>query len=67
MSDERGETINLAYIGRSLQRLTSEVAGLRDDIKVLTAIMLNYEQTSMQVLEQMTAMAAHNARIIERL
>jgi hypothetical protein len=29
MSDER---INLAYIGRALQRLANEVASLRDDM-----------------------------------
>jgi hypothetical protein len=36
MSDERGETIDLAFIGRALQRLRIEVASLRDDMNVLT-------------------------------
>ncbi len=67
MSDERGETIDLAYIGRALQRLTSEVASLRDDMRVLTAIVLRHEETLIRVLEQMTAMVAQNARIVDRL
>ena len=74
MSDERGHTIDLAYIGRTLQRLTSEVASLRDDMKVLTAIVLRHE-TMMQrldetlngILAQITAMVAQNARVVDRL
>jgi hypothetical protein len=40
---------------------------LRDDIKVLTAIVLRHEETLIRVLEQMTAMVAQNARIVDRL
>ena len=64
MSEERGETVDLAYIGRALQRLTTEVASLRDDMRVLTAIVLRHEETLMRVLEQITAMVAQNARIV---
>jgi len=67
MSDERGETIDLAYIGRALQRLTTEVASLREDMNVLTAIVLRHEETLIRVLEQITAMVAQNARIVDRL
>jgi hypothetical protein len=66
MSEERGEIVDLAYIGRSLQRLTSEVASLRDDMKVLTAIVLRHEETLIRILEQLTAMVAQNARIVDR-
>lgn len=39
MSDERDEAVgDLAYIGQALQRLIGEVASLRDDMHVLTAI-----------------------------
>lgn len=74
MSDERGETVDLAYIGRALQRLTSEVASLRDDMQVLTAIALRHETMLMRldetlngVLQQITAMVAQNARVVDRL
>lgn len=74
MGGEPGETIDLAYIGRALQRLTTEVASLRDDMRVLTAIVLRHEtalirldETVNGVLEQMRAMVGQNARIVDRL
>lgn len=67
MSGERGETVDLAYIGRALQRLTTEVASLRDDMGVLTAIVLRHEETLIRMLEQITAMVAQNRRIVDRL
>ena len=39
LSDDIGEpVVDLAFIGQALQRLTGEVASLRDDTRVLTAI-----------------------------
>jgi len=67
MSEEPREIVDLAYIGRALQRLTTEVASLRDDMKVLTTIVLRHEETLIRVLEQITAMVAQNARIVDRL
>jgi hypothetical protein len=40
---------------------------LRDDIKVLSAIVLRHEETLIRTLEQMTAMVAQNARVVDRL
>lgn len=57
----------MAYIDRALHRLTTEVASLRDDMKVLTAIVLRHEETLIRVLEQITMMVAQNARIADRL
>jgi hypothetical protein len=67
MSDERPETVDLAYLGRALQRLTTEVGSLRDDMRVLTTIVLRHEETLIRILEQITAMVAQNARIVDRL
>jgi hypothetical protein len=65
MSDRK--TIDSAYISRSMDRRTTEVAGLRDDMKELTAIVLRHEETMIRVLEQITAMVSQNARIVDRL
>ena len=74
MSDERGDSVDLAYIGRALQRLTTEVASLRDDMKVLTAIVLRHEtmlirldETMNATFQQITAMVSQNQRITDRL
>ena len=56
MSDEHGETIDLAYIGRALQKLTSDVASMRDDIQVLTAIVLRVDNGQGRMLEEIRAM-----------
>jgi hypothetical protein len=67
VSEEHGATVDLAYIGQTLQRLTNEVASLRDDMKVLTAIVLRHEETMIRILDQLTAMVGQNARIVDRL
>jgi hypothetical protein len=74
MSEERGDTIDLAHIGRALQRLTTEVASLRDDMMMLTAIVLRHEtmllrldETINAMLQQITAMVAQNQRTTDRL
>jgi hypothetical protein len=37
MSDDRIGPVDLAYIGRTLQRLTTDVAAMRDEMRVQTA------------------------------
>jgi hypothetical protein len=61
------ETITLEFLAALQRRILDEIAFLRDDIKVLTAIVLRHEETLIRVLEQMTAMVAQNARIVDRL
>jgi hypothetical protein len=61
------ETVTLEFLAAQQRRILDEIAFLRDDIKVLTAIVLRHKETLIRVLEQMTAMVAQNARILDRL
>jgi hypothetical protein len=67
MSEENRETIDLAYSGRALQRLTNQVAGMQEQMNVQTAVILRHEETLKGILEQITAMVRQNARIVDRL
>jgi hypothetical protein len=61
------ETVTLEFLAAQQRRILDEIASMRDDIKVLTAIVLRHEETLIRVLEQMTVMVAQNARIVDRL
>jgi hypothetical protein len=61
-----GETVDLAYIGRALHGLTNEVASLRDDMNVLTAIALRVGNTVTRVLDELRAIHTQHARLAER-
>jgi hypothetical protein len=61
------ETITLEFLAAQQRRMLDEMASVRDDIKVLTAIVLRHEETLIRVLEQITAMVAQNSRIVDRL
>jgi hypothetical protein len=51
------ETVTLEFLAAQQRRILDEIASMRDDIKVLTAIVLRHEETLIRVLEQMTAMS----------
>lgn len=68
MSDTASEpAIDLAYIGRALQRLTTEVASLRDDMQVLTAIVLRLDNSQGRMLEELRAMHSPYSRLNNRV
>jgi hypothetical protein len=60
-------TIDLAYIGRMLQRLTTEVASLRDDMHVLTAIVQRLDNSQGRMLEELRAMHSPYWRVNDRV
>ena len=68
MSDTPSEpAIDLAHIGRALQRLTSEVASLRDDTQVLTAIVMRLDNSQGRMLEELLAMHSQYSRLNNRV
>jgi hypothetical protein len=56
-------TIDLGYIGQELQRLTTEVAGLRDDMHVLTAIVQRLDNSQGRTLEDLRGMHRQYSRL----
>jgi hypothetical protein len=68
VSDEPGEqAIDLAYIGRALQRLTNEVASLRDDMRVMAAIVQRLDNSHGCLLEEVRAIHRQQSCFGERL
>ena len=68
MSDSRGEPpIDPGYIAQALHRLTTEVASLRDDTRVLTAIVLRLDNSQGRMLEELRAMHSQHSRLSNRV
>jgi len=68
------ETITLEFIAAQQRRILDEMVSMRGemgsirhDIKVLTTIVLRHGETLIRILEQITAMVAQNARVVDRL
>jgi hypothetical protein len=61
------ETITLEFLARQLDRVLTEQAAMRDDIRVLTAIVLRHENTLVDMLQQVRAMVAQHQRFNDRL
>jgi hypothetical protein len=68
------EVVTLEFLAGQQRRMLDEMASMRDDVRVLTAIvpshetmLLHLDETLNGVLEQMRAMVAQNARVVDRL
>ena len=59
--------ITLVFLAGQQRQMLDEMASMRDGIRVLTAIVLRHEETLIRMLEQLTAMVAQNARVVDRL
>jgi DNA-binding transcriptional regulator YbjK len=60
-------TIDLTHIGRMLQRLTTEVASLRDDMHVLTAIVQHLDNSQGRMPEELRVMHSQYSRLCNRV
>lgn len=68
------EAITLEFLAAQQRRMLDEMAAMRDDIKVLTAIVLRHETTLLRLdemlngmLQQMRAMVAQHSRVVDRV
>jgi hypothetical protein len=59
--------IDLAYIGRALQRLTAEVGSLRDDMFVMAAIVRRIDNNQDRMLDEIRAMQRQYDRLANRV
>ena len=82
MSDSPAEpALDLAFIGRALQRLTGDMAALRDEMRVQTAMIARQDTAIVRLaasiagqdatlnamLEQLRAMVAQHQRTADRV
>ena len=68
------ETVTLEFVARQLERVLAEQAATRDDLRVLTSIVLRHEtmisrieDTMRATLDQMRAMLTQHQRFDARL
>jgi len=68
LSDSPSEPpIDLEYIGQAIRRLASEVASLRDDLHVLTALVQRLDNSHGRMLEEIRAMHRQHSRLTDRV
>lgn len=59
--------VDMTYIGRALERLISDVAGLKDDVAVLTAITMRLDGSHTALLTEIRATHAQVNRLGSRI
>jgi hypothetical protein len=64
---ETSEPIDLNFLARQLQRLTTDVASVRDDMQVLTSIVLRQDGTLTALLQETRATHNQIQRMNERV
>ena len=64
---ETSEPIGLNFVARQLQRLTVDVASMRDDMQVLTSIVLRQDGTLTALLQETRATHTQIGRMNERI
>jgi hypothetical protein len=59
--------IDLTYIGGVLERLITDVASMRDDMTVLTAIVMRLDGSHTALLTELRAMHSQHNRLANRV
>ena len=68
MSDATtGESVDLALLARLLRQLTIDVGSLRDDMRVLTALVLRMDATLTGLPTEVRAIHGQHSRTIDRV
>ena len=57
-----GERVTPEFLGKQLERVIAEQNSIRDDLRVLTTIVLRLEGTLNGVLDQLHAMVSQHQR-----
>ena len=52
------ETVTLEFLARQLDRVLSEQASIREDLQVLTSIVLRHDASLSAIIEQLRGMTA---------
>ena len=60
-------TVDLEFLSKQNERMMRELASFRDDMRVLTAIVMRLDTTMGQVLEELRATHAQVARLGDRV
>lgn len=61
------ETVTLEFLARQLERVLSEQASIREDLHVLTAIVMRHDASLSAIIEQLRGMTAQFQRFDARL
>jgi hypothetical protein len=61
------ETVTLEFLARQLERVLYEQASIREDLQVLTSIVLRHDASLSAIIEQLRGMTAQFSRFDMRL
>ena len=61
------ETVTLEFLGRQFERVLTEQASIREDLQVLTSIVLRHDASLSAIIEQLRGMTAQFNRFDARL
>jgi hypothetical protein len=61
------ETVTLEFLARQIERVLSEQASIREDLQVLTSIVLRHDASLSAIIEQLRGMTAQFNRFDMRL
>jgi uncharacterized protein YigA (DUF484 family) len=61
------ENVTLEFLRAQMERMREDINSLRDEIRVLSTIVLRHDNTLTEILQQIRAMVAQHSRFNDRL